>query len=146
MLGPDSIVVLESYYEPMADHLARTRLEAADIPCFLTNEHLISLNRLYSHVAGGVRLHVRLGDAEAAAAVLAEQPVPLAIGPDEASFSADAPDPVTPRCPRCGSSDVAYGLATRNTYGFWTGLLSVLLRFPVRGHRFHCFHCGHEYK
>ena len=146
MSNPDSVVFLESYYEPMAANLARTRLEAAGIPCFLSNEHLVSLMPLYSPVTGGVRLHVRRGDAEAALAVLQHEAVPLATEPDEASFAADAPDPVAPRCPRCGSSNVAYGPATRNTYGFWSGLLSVLLRFPVRGHRFHCFHCGNEFE
>ena len=146
MSRPDSVVFLESYYEPMAANLARTRLEAAGIPCFLSNENLVSLLPLYSPITGGVRLHVRLHDVEAALAVLREVPVPLATGPDEASFAADAPDPVAPRCPRCGSSDVAYGPATRNTYSFWAGVLSVLLRFPVRGNRHHCFHCGHEFK
>ena len=130
----------------MGANLARTRLEAAGIPCFLSNEHLVSLLPLYSPITGGVRLHVRLRDAEAALAILREEPEPLATGPDEASFAADAPDPVTPRCPRCGSSNVAYGPATRNTYGFWSGVLSILLRYPVRGNRFHCFHCGHEYR
>jgi len=143
---PDSVVFLESYYEPMAANLARTRLEAAGIPCFLSNENLVSLMPLYSPITGGVRLHVRRGDAEAALAVLRDVPVPPATGPDVASFAADAPDPVAPRCPRCGSSDVAYGPATRNTYGLWSSLLSVLLRFPVRGNRFHCFHCGHEFQ
>ena len=146
MPSPDSVVFLESYYEPMAANLARTRLEAAGIPCFLSNENLVSMMPLYSPITGGVRLHVRQGDAETALAVLREELVPLATGPDVTSFAADAPDPVAPRCPRCGSSDVAYGPATRNTYGFWSGLLSVLLRFPVRGHRFHCFHCGNEFK
>ena len=93
-----------------------------------------------------MRLHVRLDDVEEAIALLREVPVPLATTPDEASFAADAPDPVAPRCPECGSSDVAYGPATRNTYSFWSGVLSVLLRFPVRGYRHHCFHCGHEFK
>jgi len=130
----------------MAANLARTRLEAAGIPCFLSNEHLVSLLPLYSPITGGVRLHVRARDAEAALEILHAEPLPLATEPDVASFAADAPDPVTPRCPRCGSSDVAYGPATRNTYEFWPALLSVLLRFPVRGNRFHCFHCGHEYK
>ena len=143
---PDSVVFLESYYEPMAANLARTRLEAAGIPCFLSNENLVSLMPLYSPITGGVRLHVRRGDAEAALAVLRDVPVPPATGPDVASFAVDAPDPVAPRCPRCGSSDVAYGPATRNTYGLWSSLLSVLLRFPVRGNRFHCFHCGHEFQ
>ncbi|HEX8657349.1 MAG TPA: DUF2007 domain-containing protein [Hymenobacter sp.] len=146
MPSPDSIVFLESYYEPMAANLARTRLEAAGIPCFLSNEQLVSLMPLYSPITGGVRLHVRQGDAEAAAEILRTVPVPPATGPDEASFAADAPDPVTPRCPRCGSSDVAYGAATRNTYGFWSALLSLLLRFPVRDKRYHCFHCSNEFK
>ena len=144
MPGPDSVVFLESYYEPMAANLARTRLEASGIPCFLSNEHLVSLMPLYSPITGGVRLHVRQSDVEAAIAVLRDEPVPLATGPDEASFAADAADPTGPRCPRCGSSDVAYGAATRNTYSLWAGLLS-LLRYPVRGKRHHCFHCGNEF-
>ena len=130
----------------MAANLARTRLEAAGIPCFLSNENLVALMPLYSPITGGVRLHVRQCDAAAALEVLRDVPVPLATEPDEASFAANAPDPVAPRCPRCGSSDVAFGPATRNTYGWWSGLLSVLLRFPVRGRRHHCFHCGHEFK
>lgn len=146
MPRPDSIVFLESFYEPMAANLARTRLEAADIPCFLSNENLVSLLPLYSPVTGGVRLYVRQGDAETALALLRTVPVPLATGPDIASFAADAPDPMTPRCPRCGSSDVAHGPATRNTYGLWASLLSVLLRFPVRGNCYHCFHCGNEFR
>ena len=146
MAGPDSVVFLESYYEPMAANLARTRLEAAGIPCFLSNENLVSIMPLYSPITGGVRLHVRRRDAEAALAILQTEALPPATGPDLASFAADAPDPVTPRCPRCGSSDVAWGAATRNTYGFWESVLSVLLRYPVRGRRYHCFHCGNEFK
>ncbi|MBF9222909.1 putative signal transducing protein [Hymenobacter ruricola] len=146
MANPDSVVFLESFYEPMAANLARTRLEAAGIPCFLSNENLVGLLPLYSPTTGGVRLHVRQRDAEAALELLHSVPVPLATTPDVASFAAEAPDPVTPRCPRCGSSNVAWGPATRNTYGFWSGLLSVLLRYPVRDKRFHCFHCGNEFK
>jgi hypothetical protein len=146
MPSPDSIVFLESFHEPMAANLARTRLEAAGSPCFLSNENLVSLMPLYSSITGGVRLHVRQSDAEAALELLRSVPVPPATEPDEASFEASAPDPVAPRCPRCGSSDVAYGPATRNTYSFWSGFLSVLLRYPVRGNRFHCFHCGNEFK
>ena len=130
----------------MAANLARTRLEAAGIPCFLSNENLVSLMPLYSPITGGVRLHVRQSDAETALEILRSLPVPPATSPDEASFAAEAPDPVAPRCPRCGSSDVAFGAATRPTYGWASMLLSVLLRYPVRGRRHHCFHCGHEFK
>jgi hypothetical protein len=141
---PDAIVFLESYYEPIAAHLARTRLEAAGIPCFLTNEHLVSLNRLYSHVAGGVRLHVRQRDASAAAELLRSQQPAMAILPEEPAPSAGSSS--ARRCPRCGSDNVAYGPATHNTYGLWQALLSVFLRYPFRGKRQHCFHCGHEFQ
>ena len=146
MPSPDSIVFLESFYEPMAANLARTRLEAAGIPCFLSNENLVSLLPLYSPITGGVRLFVRQRDAEAALEILHHEPVPPAQEPDVASFAADAPDPTKPRCPRCGSTDVAYGAATKGGARNWFYLLlSVLLRFPLRGRRYHCFHCGNEF-
>ena len=145
MPNPDAVVFLESYYEPMAANLARTRLEAAGIPCFLSNENLVSIMPLYSPITGacGCTCASRCAGRPRNTA---GQPVPRATEPDMASFAADAPDPVTPRCPRCGSSDVAYGPATRNTYGFWESMLSVVLRYPVRGRRYHCFHCGNEFK
>ncbi|UOQ98609.1 DUF2007 domain-containing protein [Hymenobacter sp. 5317J-9] len=146
MPKPDSVVFLESFYEPMAANLARTRLEAAGIPCFLSNENLVSLMPLYSPITGGVRLHVYQRDAETALELLRSVPVPPATTPDYASFEADAPDPVAPRCPRCGSSDVAYGPATGPSYTWASTLLSVLLRYPVPDKRYHCFHCGNEYK
>jgi hypothetical protein len=137
--NPDAIIVLESYYEPMAAHLARTRLEAAGIACFLSNEHLVSLNRLYSPIAGGVRLHVRQRDARAAATLLLSEDAAMTVLPEDAATKPG------PRCPNCGSDNVAFGPATRNTYSWWATLLSVLLGYPLRGKRQHCFHCGHEF-
>jgi hypothetical protein len=75
----DNIIVFDSYYEPLAAHLARTKLEAAGIPCFLTNENLVSLNRMYSPAAGGVRLHIYARDAAQAAEVLREPVVMQAV-------------------------------------------------------------------
>lgn len=143
MFTPNSVVFLESYYEPMAANLARTRLEAAGIPCFLSNEHLVSLLPLYSPITGGVRLHLRQRDVAAALEILRDKQPVMAVLPVEMP----APDAAKGSyCPQCGSDDVAYGPATRNTYSFWSGLLSILLRYPVRSNRFHCFHCGHEFK
>lgn len=148
----DSIIVLESYYEPMAAHLARTRLEAAGIPCFLSNEHLISLNRLYSPVAGGVRLHVYERDAAAAQAVLREETAPpMMVSPTGQLGTAAAPGgppaAAAVHCPRCGSDNVAYGPATEGPATNWFYLLlSVLLRYPLRGRVHHCFHCGKEWR
>ncbi|PJJ53003.1 putative signal transducing protein [Hymenobacter chitinivorans] len=137
----DRIVVLESFADPITAHLAKSRLEAEQIPCFLTNENLVGLNRLYGPASGGVRLHVREQDVPAAVEILRYETVPMAV-----SHPDDEPQPDIVRCPQCDSTDVAFGPATRNTYSFPMLMLSVLLGYPLRGKRYHCFHCRHEFK
>jgi hypothetical protein len=136
----ENIIVLDSFYEPLAAHLARTKLEAAGIPCFLTNENLVSLNRMYSPVAGGVRLHVYQRDAAQAAEVLRELPVMQAVpgGLAEPATTAE-----TTPCPRCGSTEVTYDAAAEPGAAHWfVALLSRLRRYPLQGRAHHCFHCG----
>ncbi len=135
----ENIIVLDSFYEPLAAHLARTKLEAAGIPCFLTNENLVSLNRMYSPVAGGVRLHVYQRDAARAAEILREPPVMRAVPGGLAEPAA----PETARCPRCGSDEVTYDAAAEPGAAHWfVALLSRLRRYPLQGRAHHCFHCG----
>jgi hypothetical protein len=141
----ENIIVLDSFYEPLAAHLARTKLEAAGIPCFLTNENLVSLNRMYSPVAGGVRLHVYQRDAAQAAEVLRE---PTVMQATRGGLAEPAPPDgdeaaATQPCPRCGSSDVTYDAAAEPGAAHWfVALLSRLRRYPLQGRAHHCFHCG----
>ncbi|WP_165370526.1 putative signal transducing protein [Hymenobacter persicinus] len=139
---PESrIVLLESFADPITAHLAKGRLEAEQIPCFLTNENLVSLNRLYGPASGGVRLHVREQDAPAAAEILRYETVPMTVARAD-----DTPPADELHCPACDSTDVAFGPATRNTYSWPMLLLSMVLGYPLRGKRYHCFHCRHEFK
>ena len=141
----ENIIVLDSYYEPLAAHLARTKLEAAGIPCFLTNENLVSLNRMYSPVAGGVRLHVYQRDAAQATEVLRELPVMRAT-PGGLAEPRPPAEVAQPRCPRCGSDEVAYDAAAQPGATHWfVALLSRLRRYPLQGRAHHCFHCGLDY-
>ncbi len=137
----ENIIVLDSYYEPLAAHLARTQLEAAGIPCFLTNENLVSLNRMYSPVAGGVRLHVYQRDAARAAEVLRPPVVMQAVRGGQAEPAASPADAIA--CPRCGSAEVATDAAAEPGAAHWfVALLSRLRRYPLQGRAHHCFHCG----
>lgn len=139
----ENIIVLDSYYEPLAAHLARTRLEAAGIPCFLTNENLVSLNRMYSPVAGGVRLHIYQRDLAQATEVLREPPVMQATRGGQAESAAPTPSLSTQPCPRCGSGEVTYDAAAEPGAAHWfVALLSRLRRYPLQGRAHHCFHCG----
>jgi hypothetical protein len=139
----ENIIVLDSYYEPVVAHLARTKLEAAGIPCFLTNENLVSLNRMYSPVAGGVRLHVYQRDAAQAAEVLREPPVMRAT---PGGLAAPA-DPAAGTCPRCGSPDVASSAAAEpsSAISWLTTLLARLRHYYAQGQTHHCFNCGLDY-
>ena len=74
-----SIVVLTSVHSLMSAHVARTRLEASGIRCFLSNE-----TRPYGAAIGGpVRLHVREQDAAEAQRLLSEDTAPMFVLPDE---------------------------------------------------------------
>ena len=139
----ENIIVFDSYYEPLAAHLARTQLEAAGIPCFLTNENLVSLNRMYSPVAGGVRLHIYERDAARAAEAL-RPPVVMQAVPGGLAPPAEAEvAPAALTCPRCGSADVVFDAAARPGAAHWfVALLSRLRRYPLQGRAHHCFHCG----
>ena len=141
----ENIIVLGSYYEPVAAHLARTKLEAAGIPCFLTNENLASLNRMYSPVAGGVRLHVYQRDAAQAAEVLREPPVMRATPGGLAEPTDPTAEAAT--CPRCGSHEVAYGAPAEsvNAASWLSTLLARLRHYYAQGQTHHCFNCGLDY-
>jgi hypothetical protein len=141
----ENIIVLDSYYEPVAAHLARTKLEAAGIPCFLTNENLVSLNRMYSPVAGGVRLHVYQRDAAQATEVLREPPVMRATPGGLAEAATPASETMT--CPRCGSHEVTSEvLAEPVSAASWLAtLLARLRQYYAQGQTHHCFNCGLDY-
>ena len=155
---PDNIIVLDSYYEPLAAHLARTQLEAAGIACFLTNENLASLNRLYSPVTGGVRLHVYARDAARAADVL-RPPTPMraerggaggqhppAAAEAVPAAAASAATTTLTQCPRCGSDNVRSAApAGPGPAGWLTGLLERLRQQLLEQPAHHCFHCGLDF-
>jgi hypothetical protein len=138
----ENIIVLGTYYEPLAAHLARTQLEAAGIACFLSNENLVSLNRMYSPVAGGVRLHVYARDAAQAAELLREPPHMHAERGGQAPAS--GAEQAALICPRCGSAEVGHDEGTRPGAGNWWASLRTWLRrnqLLATGAN-HCFGCG----
>lgn len=78
-MATNAIVVLTSFHNLMTAHVARTRLEASGIRCFLSNE-----TRPYGATLGGqVRLHVRQEDVVEAQRILADDTAPMFVVPDE---------------------------------------------------------------
>lgn len=77
------IVTVKHCYQEAVAHLYAARLEAAGIPCFISNANTITALPLG---AGGIGLHVRERDLQAASAVVARLDHQLSRAPAEQEF------------------------------------------------------------
>lgn len=137
----EKIVVHSSYYNPIEASIIKARLDDSDIPCFLSDENVATINPLYNQAIGGVRLHVFERDLERVNLLLAEQVdmgVPI-VKEEEASA-------IT--CESCGSTNVGYGQATQKRFSIWVLLVSLFFKsYPFKANScYHCYDCGHEFK
>ena len=127
-LGPDPVGEAE---------LARIKLEAAGIPCFLADREFTSVYWFSSGANHGVKLQVKRSDVERALAVLGPEPAAR-------DREADVDGLGGPPCPRCHSEEVEYQRFSRRL--FYLSML--LLGFPLlwgRG-RYRCARCGYSWK
>ena len=139
--GASAIVLLDSFTDSIAAHLARNQVEAAGLPCFLSNE-----NRPYGQVMGSVGLYVRAQDVEAAQSALHSQRTVMHAMPPEAAADEDD-DPTSPpalRCPRCHHPDVVCRHQPQPSDNLFVKLRLWLLA-PEKP-QCHCFHCGHDFE
>jgi DNA-directed RNA polymerase subunit RPC12/RpoP len=128
----DKIIVFKNYDTSMEANLAKTKLDAYGIPCFLTNENLANLYPIQNQKFSAVRLHLFEKDAEQAILILNEK---IKIPEDELLH-----------CPRCRSTRIDSGY-TRKPGGL---ILSIVFSifvalFPPRT-VYRCLDCDHEFK
>lgn len=88
----DQIIVFKKYDSSIDANLAKTKLDAHGIPCFLTEENLTNLYPLQNLLLFGVRLHIFSNDLHDAEQVLNER---IEISPD------------APVCPSCRSLNIS---------------------------------------
>src|SRR3954464_41348 len=100
------------------------RLEAAGIPAFVQDEHIVQMDWLYSNAIGGVRVQIADEDIPAAQEFLA------------ADTDQKPLDAVAAVCPACGSSETGPDERPRR-FAF---LSLLLFSFPllVSRHRWRC--------
>lgn len=128
-----SFVTVRRYRDLSEAIVAKTLLESAGISAWIRDENIARLEWQYSNLLGGLRLQVEAGNKAAAEDVLA-QSIPESIAFDnQESFE-------QPKCPACGSIDIAYEGASRKA-----ALISVTaLSLPLpRGETsWRCHVCG----
>jgi hypothetical protein len=66
------LVKLETYYDIIQAQIAKSKLEAYGVYCFLQDENLVQTDWLRTIAYGGVKLFVREEDAEYARQVLGD--------------------------------------------------------------------------
>ena len=142
MTKGSGLIVVRTFSKPHEAHLACSALHAAGIQATLADEHIVAADWLYSNAVGGVKVLVRIEDAETARAVLA---TPAQIDAD-AMVAEDRTTPVAEvdACPRCGSRNVA-AIAPGRRLLFLSWLVVGIPIVPVL-RRTRCRDCGYRFR
>ena len=126
------MTTIATFSKPEEAHLFRMHLEAAGIPAFVQDEHLVQMDWFYSNAIGGVRVQIADEDVPAAQEFLAA---------DREQKPLDAVDVL---CPVCGSAETRPDERPRRL-----AFLSMLLfSFPLllSRHRWRCNACGRSFR
>lgn len=135
----DKIFVYRTFYNPIEANIVKARLEDSDIPCFLTDENVATIQPMYNQAIGGVKLNVFEKDIIVINQLLAEENLM------EVEETANDEQVV---CEKCGSANVSFGQATKERFSLWVAIVSILLFvYPFKANKcYHCYDCGHEFK
>src|SRR5438874_7314735 len=88
---PDDLRTVARYASVVEAAIARNALDAAGIPAWVADELTLTADPFLGGAVNYIKVQVRASDLERAAAVLAEQPEPVA--PELAEQAADASEP-----------------------------------------------------
>jgi DNA-directed RNA polymerase subunit RPC12/RpoP len=125
----DEIVVYKLFDSVIDANIAKTKLDAYGVPCFLTEENLSNLYPGQPFIAFKVRLHLFSKDLERANQVL-----------EETSMRIDHESTI--RCPKCNSSRITRGFPKRDSESLAVIFFGVL--FPHKKVN-HCLDCDNEF-
>jgi hypothetical protein len=116
--------------------LAKGSLESAGIECFLADENLVRLDWFISNFIGGIKLKVRVADAENARRLL-DEPILEGLYVQGVGLYEQ------PRCPKCQSLDVNFRELDRPI-----AYMSAFLRVPMPVQRpaWRCQACDAEWE
>lgn len=129
MNDQDDIIVFRHYDTVISANIAKTKLDAYGIPCFLTEENMSNLYPGQPFIAFKVRLHLFSKDEEQAIQILVEENVRV---------EADSSN----RCPKCNSSRIVRDFPKQSSENLTFIFFGVL--FPHKKVN-HCIDCDNEF-
>jgi Putative prokaryotic signal transducing protein len=125
--------LLITYDNYVPAHIAKGRLEAEGINCWLKDENTVTIDPILTNAVGGIKLMVAKTEAQRAWELLEK---------DRREFQALSP------CPRCGSHNTELVSTPRKASNWASALVGLLLTSfapPVEKVN-HCFDCEFEFK
>lgn len=127
----DEIVVFTAFDSPIEANLAKTKLDAYGIPCFLTEENMASLYPGQQSLAFQVRLHVFEKDIDEVSKILMAK---------EGNEHADLV------CPKCKSSKIERQFPKSLSLKFLSSLSVIFFGIFFPGKKInHCMNCDNEF-
>lgn len=126
----DQIIVFRKYDSSIDANLAKTKLDAHGIPCFLTEENLTNLYPLQNLLLFGVRLHIFSNDLQSAEQVLT-----------------DTIQDETRICPACRSNNLTFQYSEKLSANL-TRFLLAFLSMAIQPSKkiYHCQDCDREFE
>jgi hypothetical protein len=116
--------------------LAKTSLESTGIECFLGDENIVRVDWFWSNLMGGVKLHVKAEDADAALEILEQ--------PSQEGFEVEGIGRYErPRCPNCNSMEISFEELNKPV-AFATAYFGVPI--PLHRNGWKCHSCGHQWQ
>lgn len=120
--------------------LAKIKLEAEGIECFLSGKNFIGTYWLCSAAAGGVKLQVKESDTKRAFEILkTDEKVNT-----ETLDNDLIPEPINGLCPKCHSDNIEYCRFSKAAFYF--GILFFRVPLPLPRKSYKCNDCGHTWK
>ena len=111
-IGEEELITIANFSHPTEADPVVAWLESEGIECFVTNEHTVTMNWLYSNAIGGVGVQVKAADVERANEILQAVLNPDAVGaeptPSDSEMDQEGDANSEIRCPQCGSENVYY--------------------------------------
>lgn len=123
----EKIIVFRAFDTVVEANLAKTKLDAYGVPCFLTEEHMTNLYPIRNGIFPGARLHIFEKDYDQVKVIIDENQIDGYI-----------------KCPRCGSTDFHQILSGNEESGFLTrAILGLFSSKPIMEYK--CNSCSHIY-
>ncbi|MDR2293152.1 MAG: DUF2007 domain-containing protein [Prevotellaceae bacterium] len=130
----ETFVIVAKFTAAAEANLAKSKLDAADIQCFVDNE-----NYLYSRPLDYVNLRVWEKDKEQALMILGLDIIP--------SEETDEADDISFICPYCNSGDVSYGINRDKANTFFIVAMFFLQSLPFYNKKiYYCNKCKKHFK